>query len=272
VARKTPKIPKIIGRKKYFFQVDFENFLTIDQSGCVNGDVSVEPSGPLEGPIEDIRSIGGSQHHDAFTAAHAVHFHQQLIKGLFLLAAATTHTGGASTSTPFPSDGIDLVDVNDTGSPSPGFFEETSHSGGPQTSDHFDEFRSGHREEWNSGFRGDGFGQEGLPATRGSQQKHPLGDFGSEFPISLLIFQVTDQFHHFLLGFPETGHVSERDALLLGRQRVAQREFRFCHAGKHVSEAGCLDLQLERKTKKIKKLNVPLGKKWEKADFDRLID
>ena len=56
-------------------------------------DLAVETAGTQQGRVQNVGTVGGGQQDDALVALEAVHFHQQLVQGLFAFVMATAQTG-----------------------------------------------------------------------------------------------------------------------------------------------------------------------------------
>ena len=55
--------------------------------------------------VENVRSVGAGQHHDALSGGEPIHFHQQLVQGVLPLVIAT----GKATAATCTSNGVDLI-------------------------------------------------------------------------------------------------------------------------------------------------------------------
>ena len=71
-------------------------------------DLAVEAAGAQQRRVQDVRAVRRRDQDDAFAAGEAVHFHQQLVEGLFALVVASAHAGAA-----LASHRVDLVDEDD---------------------------------------------------------------------------------------------------------------------------------------------------------------
>ena len=88
-------------------------------------DLPVEPSRTQQRRVQNIHTVGGSQHHHALVGAEAVHLHQQLVQGLLPLVVSATQTAATLTA-----HGVDLVDENDGRGALLGLLEQIPHTGG----------------------------------------------------------------------------------------------------------------------------------------------
>jgi len=113
---------------------------------------------------------------DAFVGFEAVHFHQQLVQGLFALVVSAAQAG-----TTLTADGIDLVNKDDAGSVFLALFEEIADAACAHAYEHFHEIRARNGEEGYCGFTGNRAGQESFARSRGTDQEHALGNTSPNF-------------------------------------------------------------------------------------------
>jgi hypothetical protein len=50
--------------------------------------LTVEAAGPQQGRVQNVRAVGGGDEDNPFIGLKAVHFHQELVQGLFPLIVA----------------------------------------------------------------------------------------------------------------------------------------------------------------------------------------
>src|SRR5262249_4436971 len=94
--------------KRNIAGVDLEDRLAPGLIREVNHHAPIEAAGPQERFVEYIRLIGRCQHDDTLAAGEAIHFGEDLVQGLLLLARATDrHLPARAT------DGVELVDEDD---------------------------------------------------------------------------------------------------------------------------------------------------------------
>src|SRR5215472_16865778 len=110
-----------------------------------------------------------------------------------------------------PSDGIDFVDEDNTGSVLLSLHEEVANSRRPHANEHLDEVRTGNREEWNPGFACDRPRKQRLTGAWRSDQQNPLGHSAAPTDESFRIAQELDYLFEFILGFIDSSDVSEGD-------------------------------------------------------------
>ena len=69
--------------------MDLQDFFSSLDIRRTYHNLAVETSGTHQGRIQDIGTVGGGDHNDALVGAEAVHFHQQLVQGLFSFVVAS---------------------------------------------------------------------------------------------------------------------------------------------------------------------------------------
>lgn len=72
------------------FQVQLENFFALYQVGVIDQNMPIESSWTQQSFIQDVRSVSGRKHDYVFFSGHPVHFHQELIQGLFTFPARSS--------------------------------------------------------------------------------------------------------------------------------------------------------------------------------------
>src|SRR4051794_27773321 len=74
-----------------------------------NANTAVKTTWSEQGRVKYICPVGCSEHNDILALFKTIHFNQDLVKRLFALIVAATHT-----RTSAASDSIDLIDENNT--------------------------------------------------------------------------------------------------------------------------------------------------------------
>ena len=115
-----------------------EDLFSAIQVGQLYGNPTVKTSGTGQCRVKGLGAVGSRQDHHAGVALKAVHFRQQLIKGLLPLIIAAHSTG-----IPLLTNGIDLVDKDDTGRFFFGLLKQISYLTGTHTHEHLYELRAG---------------------------------------------------------------------------------------------------------------------------------
>ena len=138
-----------------------KNLFATTHIGQRHHHLAVKTTGSHQRRVEHIRAVGGGNYDHTFIAFKAVHFHQQLVQGLFTLVVTTTHTGATVTT-----HRINLVDKDNAGRMFFRLLEHIAHTGRTHADKHFHKIGTGNSEERHLGFTGNGFCQQSLTGTR----------------------------------------------------------------------------------------------------------
>src|SRR5437773_11471253 len=109
----------------------------------------MEPARAEKGGIEDFWSVRGGKHHDAAACIEAVHFHQQLIQGVFAFFMRPVSMIAAF------SERVELVNKNEAGRLETCLLEKIADPRRSQPDEHFDEGRSADGQTRHTRFSGD---------------------------------------------------------------------------------------------------------------------
>src|SRR5262249_34717836 len=85
--------------------------------------------------IEDLRSVGGADEHDARALVEAVQLHEELVQGLLLLVVTAHQAGGAAGA----AERVQLVDEDDARRLRPGLLEQVADACGADADEHLHE-------------------------------------------------------------------------------------------------------------------------------------
>ena len=207
-----------ITRQRHVAHMDLEDFLAADNVGIADHDFAVEPARTHQRRIEHVGTIGRGDQDHAFIGLEPVHLDEKLVQSLFALIIAAANTGTARAA-----NGIDLVDEDDAGRILLGLFEHVADAAGADTDEHFNEVRTGNREEGHIGLAGDGAGQQGLAGTRRANEQNALGDLAAEALEFARILEEFDDFLQLFLGFIDTGDIVKRLAAMGFGQQAGLR-------------------------------------------------
>ena len=147
-----------------------QNVDTSLQVWQLNRNTAVEPSRTEQRRVEGFRTVGRCQNDNALGAVEAVHLGQQLVQGLFPLVVAAAELSAVTLFT----NGVDLVDKDDTRRFFVCLLEEVTHLGSAHTHEHFYELRTGDGEERHVCLAGDCLRQQGLTGTGRTYQQRTL--------------------------------------------------------------------------------------------------
>ena len=160
--------------------VYLQNFGTTFDIGTVHHDLTVEAAGTQQRRVQNIRTVGSSNHNDALISAKAIHLYQQLVQGLLALVMAT-----AKTSATLTTYSIDFIDEHNTGSALFRLVKQVAHAGSTHAYKHFYEVRARNTEEGHACFAGHSLRQQGFTSTRRAIQQHALGNLSTQLIIFL---------------------------------------------------------------------------------------
>ena len=116
--------------------------------GPIHQDLAIETSGAQQSRIENLRPVRRRQHDDADAWVEPVHLGQKLVQRLLLFIVSASGCVDA----PGPAQRIKLVDEYDRRRQLAGLLEQVAHPRGADAHEHFDELRSGYRQERDIGF------------------------------------------------------------------------------------------------------------------------
>ncbi len=186
-------------------RVDLEDLHPALEVGGLHRDLPVEPAGPQQRGVEDVRAVGRRDQDDPATRVEPVHLDEQLVEGLLPFVVAAAHTGAA-----LPADGVDLVDEHDAGCVLLGLLEQVAHAGGTDTDEHLDEVGTRDRVEGHARLTGDGTGEQRLPGAGRAVEQHTLRDLRPQRLVPRRSLQEVLDLVQFLDGLVGPGHVGER--------------------------------------------------------------
>ena len=190
--------------------VDLEDRRPAAHVGPVEDDLAVEPAGPQQGRVEDVRPVGGGDDDHVRVRVEAVHLDEDLVEGLLALVVRAAEAGAA-----LAADGVDLVDEDDARAVPLGLVEQVADAAGADADEHLDELGAGDREERHAGLAGDRPGQQRLAGARRADQQHAARDARAERGELLRVLQELDDFLELGLRLVDAGHVVERDDRLV---------------------------------------------------------
>ena len=191
------------------FHVHREDLLAPPDVGKIDHHLSVESARPQQCRVENVGPVGGRDEDDAFVGLEPVHFHQQLIEGLFAFVVTAAQTGAA-----VAPDRIDFIDKDNAGGVLLALDKEVADARSADTDKHLHEIRAADAEKRHSGLTGDGPGQQRLARARRAHEQYTLGDASAQAGEFFRVAQEIDHLAQFLLGLIDTRHILEGDLLL----------------------------------------------------------
>ena len=175
-----------------------------------NRNRAVEPARAQKRWIENIRSVGGSQDDQLVMHVKSIHFHQQLVQGLFTFIIDCAQPGSTAAA-----DGIHFIDEDNRRSYLHSLSEKITYPAGAYTDKHFHEFGSADTEERDSRFSGNGSGEQGLAGSWRSNQQHTVRNASAQIMVFFRVAQKIDNFSQFLFGFICAGYIFERHCRMI---------------------------------------------------------
>ncbi len=188
-----------------------ENLLALLDVGQSHLDLTVESSGTHQRLVQYIDAVRSGQYDHSGIGLESVHLGKQLVERVFALVVAR-ESGVLAACAAY---GVDLVYEDYARRLLLGLLEEVSDARGAHADEHLHEVRSRDREERHVGFASNGLGQQRLTRSRRAYQQRSLRDLGAQRLILVRLFEEVDYLHYLHFGLFQSGHVLERNALLL---------------------------------------------------------
>mmetsp|Transcript_17410 Transcript_17410/g.28907 ORF Transcript_17410/g.28907 Transcript_17410/m.28907 type:complete len:326 (-) Transcript_17410:173-1150(-) len=185
-------------------EMNQKDFFASLQVRLINLNGTIKATWSSERLIQDIGTICTCQHHYSGTRRKSIHLHQQLIQSI-LTFVVTTH----APTTTLTTNGINLVDKDNTRCIGTRFLEQVTDATRSDTDKHFNKVGTRHAVEWNAGFTSHSLGQQCLSRTGRSAQQGTLGNLGTQFGKLFGFLQKIHKLHNFLLGFVTPRHVGK---------------------------------------------------------------
>lgn len=195
-----------------------EDTLATDDVWIRHHDLAVEAARTQKRWVKNVGTVGGGDQDDAFVGFEAVHLDQQLVQRLFAFVVTATETGAT-----MATDGVDFVDEDDARCVLLRLLEHVAHAACADADEHFNEVRTGDREERHIGFTGDSTGEKRLTGTGRADQQHAAWNTAAKTLEFLRIAQEFDDFLEILFGFVDAGDILERDATMSLCQKLRLR-------------------------------------------------
>ena len=220
LARSAPDMPGVprattreveVGVEPLRLGVHPQDGLALAELGQRDHDLAVEATRAQQGGVEDVRPVGGRDHHDALGGLEAVHLREHLVEGLLPLVVATAEAGAA-----LAADRVDLVHEDDRLAHLAGALEQVADAAGAHAHEHLHEVRTGDRQERHARLARDGACDEGLAGAGRPDEQDALGDPGTDLGEPAGGLQEVDDLLDVLLDAVVAGHVGEGRAGTLG--------------------------------------------------------
>ena len=192
----------------------FQNLFTAHHIGVRNDHLTVKAAGTQQRRVKNIRTVGcGNQDH-TFVRLKTIHFDKHLVERLLTLVIATTKSGAT-----MPTNRINFIDENNTGSILLSLFEHVTNTARTDTNKHLDKIGARNGEERYICLTSDSLCEQGFTCSRRPNKQNTLWDFTAKSLKLPGIFQEFDNFFELGLCFIDTGHILKGDsALMFGQQ------------------------------------------------------
>ena len=187
--------------------VDAKDALATFEVGEINGDLAIEATGTEEGLVQYVNAVGGSDGYDTGVSVEAVHFYENLVNSLLALVVSARKAGATLTT-----DSVDLIDEDDAGGILLGLAKNVTHAGCANADEHFDELRSGDRDEGDASLAGHGLGEKGLSSSGGTVKDDTAGDAAAVGGVHLRLLKEVNDFGKLEFGAVASCDIVKVDA------------------------------------------------------------
>ena len=187
--------------------VDAKDALATFEVGEINGDLAIEATGTEKGLVQYVNAVGGSDSDDTGVSVEAVHFYENLVNSLLALVVSARKAGATLTT-----DSVDLIDEDDAGGILLGLAKNVTHAGCANADEHFDELRSGDRNEGDASLAGHGLGEKGLSSSGGTVKDDTAGDAAAVGGVHLRLLKEVNDFGKLEFGAVASCDIVKVDA------------------------------------------------------------
>jgi hypothetical protein len=206
--------------------------------GGLDGDPPIEPSGPQEGLIEDLRAVGRAEDDHVRVGLEPVHLSEDLVERLLALVVPAAEAADVARAR--PPHGVELVDEHDRRRCLLGLLEEVAHAGCADADDRLHELGGGEREERRVRLAGHRARQKGLAGPGRPVEEDAAGDARAERAVALRPLEEVDDLDQFVLGLVDARDIFEGDPVALAELEPARR--RAPEAPQHAAGAAAAQL------------------------------
>ena len=187
--------------------VDAKDALATFEVGEINGDLAIEATGTEKGLVQYVNAVGGSDSDDTGVSVEAVHFYENLVNSLLALVVSARKAGATLTT-----DSVDLIDEDDAGGILLGLAKNVTHAGCANADEHFDELRSGDRDEGDASLAGHGLGEKSLSSSGGTVKDDTAGDAAAVGGVHLRLLKEVNDFGKLEFGAVASCDIVKVDA------------------------------------------------------------
>ena len=195
--------------QKHILGMYLEDVDTSIEVRLIHYDTPVKTSGTEQGRVQDFRTVGCAQYQKSLGGIKTIHLGKKLVQCLLTLIIA------AHTAVTAASNGINLVDENDTGRILRCILKQVTDTGGAHTHEHFHKVGTGQGVERHMGLACHCLCKQGLTGSRRSHKQGALWKLCAYLGIFAGIVQEIHNLGQGFLGLVLAGHVFEGDAGLL---------------------------------------------------------
>ena len=158
--------------------MDLEDLLPALHVGTSHRDFAVEAARPQDRGVEDVDPVGRRHDDDPFIDTKAVHFHEQLVEGLFALVV-----GASQACTSASCDSVDLIYEYDAGRILFCFFKHVADAGRADTDKHLHKIGARNAEKGHLCLSCNSSCQKSFTCSGSALEKDTLGDTRADFSV-----------------------------------------------------------------------------------------
>mmetsp|Transcript_3657 Transcript_3657/g.4370 ORF Transcript_3657/g.4370 Transcript_3657/m.4370 type:complete len:502 (-) Transcript_3657:409-1914(-) len=173
-----------IGFKRLTTGVDTKDTGTALEIRKVDSDLTIETSRTEKSLIKNVDTVSGGNGDNSGVSIETIHLNKDLVDSLFTFIVTT-----GETSTTLTTDGINLINEDNTGSILLGLSEDITDTGGTHTNEHLYEFRTRDGDEGNTSLTGNSLGEEGLTGTGRTIKDNTTGNTASVLGVGLRLLE-----------------------------------------------------------------------------------
>ena len=192
---------------EYVLRMYFQSLDSSFQIRALHDNSPVKTSRTKQRLVKDFRTVGRRQDDQTFGRIETVHLCQKGVQRLFPLVVSSA-VGGITALT----DGVHLVDKDNTRRHGLGLLEQVTHTGRADADKHFDEVRTAQREERYICLAGHRLGKQRLTGSRRAHKESSLRQLRADFCIFTRIMKEVHHLRECLLRFILSRHIRKCNA------------------------------------------------------------
>ena len=187
--------------------MDLEDLLPALQVRKLHGNAPVKSSRTGQRRVQGFGAVCRRQYDDAVVLLKTVHLREQLVQSLFALVISSDIAAIS-----LLTDGIDLIDKDDTGGFFLCLFKQIPDLGSAHAHEHLHKFGAGHGEERDIRLTGYSLCQHRFTGSGRADKQYAFRHGCTDRFVLVRIMQVIDDLRKVLLRFILTGNIAELDA------------------------------------------------------------